>query len=159
MNFSRLNDGRIQFNSPVSLSELAQTLQVLLSEQLLTEPLTDPQASANYVQARCATLEHEVFGAIWLTNRHRVIAVSMLFTGTIDGASVHPREVVKDALKHNAAAVIFFHNHPSGDSEPSAADRAITLRLRDALALVDVRILDHLVAGATVTSLAKRGWI
>jgi DNA repair protein RadC len=159
MNFTRLNDGRIQFNSPVSLTELAKTLEVLLSEKLLTEALTDPNAAMGYVQARCATLEHEVFGVVWLDNRHRVISVKHLFRGTIDGASVHPREVAKDGLINNAAAALFFHNHPSMDPTPSAADRAITARLKDALALIDIRVLDHFVVGAKVESFARMGLI
>jgi DNA repair protein RadC len=95
-----------------------------------------------------------------LVNRHRVIRYKELFHGTIDGASVHPREVVREALENNAAAIIFAHNHPSGMAEPSDADRQITLRLKDALALVDVRVLDHLVVGDTETvSMAERGWV
>ncbi len=96
----------------------------------------------------------------WLDNRHHVIAVEKLFNGTIDGASVYPREVVRSALRHNAAAAVAAHNHPSGNLEPSAADRAITTRLREALALIDVRILDHIVVGAQqTTSMAERGLI
>jgi DNA repair protein RadC len=101
-----------------------------------------------------------VFGCLFLDNRHRVIAFEELFRGSIDGASVHPREVVRRCLAHNAAAVILAHNHPSGVAEPSAADRAITLRLREALELIDVRLLDHFVIGdGKPTSLAQRGWI
>jgi DNA repair protein RadC len=92
--------------------------------------------------------------------RHRVIAFEELFRGTIDGASVHPREVVRAALKHNAAALIFAHNHPSGVAEPSDADRRLTRRLSDALALVDIRVLDHFVVGdGEVASFAERGWL
>jgi DNA repair protein RadC len=95
-----------------------------------------------------------------VTRNHRVIAFEELFRGTIDGASVHPREVVRRCLSHNAAAMILAHNHPSGVAEPSAADRAITLRLRDAMELIDVRLLDHFVIGhGTPTSLAQRGWL
>ena len=101
---------------------------------------------------------HEVFGALFLDNRHRVIQVAEMFQGTIDGASVHPRVVVQRALEVNAAAVVFFHNHPSGVAEPSHADEAITRRLRDALALVDVRVLDHfVVAAGESVSFAERG--
>ena len=122
--------------------------------------LTDPDSSARYLKSRLAAYPYEVFACLFLDNRHRVIAFEELFRGTIDGASVHPREVVRHCLAHNAAAVIFAHNHPSGVSEPSAADRAITLRLRDALALVDIRVLDHFVIGdGAPTSLARRGWI
>ena len=122
--------------------------------------LTDPQASADFLRARLGNLEHEEFHAVWLDNRHGILSVERLAIGTIDGASVHPREVVRGAIRANAAAVIFSHNHPSGNPEPSAADRAITIRLRDALALIDVRVLDHIVVGATsTTSLARRGWV
>jgi DNA repair protein RadC len=95
---------------------------------------------------------------IALDSRHRLIAHLQLFRGTIDGSSVHPREVVKEALKHNAAAVIFAHNHPSGMAVPSHADELITQRLKDALALIDVRVLDHLIIGSEgLTSFAERG--
>ena len=103
---------------------------------------------------------NEVFAAVFLDNRHRVIAFEELFHGTVDGASVHPRVVARRALAHNAAALIACHNHPSGVAEPSLADRAITGRLRDALALVDVRLLDHFVVGdGEVVSFAERGWL
>ena len=102
----------------------------------------------------------EVFAALFLDTRHRVICFEELFSGTIDGASVHPREVVRRALAHNAAAVILSHNHPSGVAEPSDADRRVTERLRDALSLVDVRVLDHIVVGDRETaSFAERGWL
>lgn len=124
------------------------------------EALTDPELSARYLKSRLAAYPYEVFACLFLDNRHRVIAFEELFRGTIDGASVHPREVVRRCLAHNAAAVIFAHNHPSGVAEPSSADRAITLRLRDALLLIEVRVLDHFVIGAGVpTSLARRGWL
>lgn len=101
---------------------------------------------------------HEVFCCFFLDNRHRVLAFEELFTGTIDGATVHPREVVRRALEHNAAAVILAHNHPSGVAEPSRADEHLTRRLADALALVDVRVLDHLVVGdGEVVSFSERG--
>jgi DNA repair protein RadC len=109
---------------------------------------------------RLATREFETFCLIYLDNRHRLIACEDLFRGTIDGASVHPREVVKEALRHNAAAVILAHNHPSGVAEPSHADELITRRLREALQLVDIRVLDHLiVAGGETVSFAERGLI
>ena len=124
------------------------------------EALTDPSASARYLKARLAGYPYEVFACLFLDNRHRVIVFEELFRGSIDGASVHPREVVRRCLVHNAAAVIFAHNHPSGIAEPSAADRAITQLLRKALELVDVRLLDHFVVGqGTPTSMAQRGWL
>lgn len=124
--------------------------------------MANPAASRAFIKLRVADLGHEVFGILFLDTQHRLIADEHLFRGTIDGASVYPREVVKSALMHNAAAVVLYHNHPSGVAEPSLADRQITRRLVDALALVDIRVLDHLVVGAGagidgVVSFAERG--
>lgn len=120
--------------------------------------LSSPEQTRLFLKARLRPYQHEVFACLFLDNRHRVICFEELFGGTIDGASVYPREVIKRALHHNAAAVIFAHNHPSGVAEPSPADRAITQRLREALGLVDVRVLDHLVVGdSEVVSFAERG--
>jgi DNA repair protein RadC len=119
--------------------------------------LTSPQASKDFVKIKLATYEHEVFSCLFLDNRNRVITFEEMFRGTIDGASVYPREVVKACLSCNAAAVIFAHNHPSGATDPSQADIAITERLKKALALIDVRVLDHLIVGEEVTSFAERG--
>lgn len=121
--------------------------------------LTSPLDSRDYLKLRLGTLEHEVFSILWLDNRHRVIAFEELFRGTIDGCSVQPREVVKNALAHNAAACIFAHNHPSGVTEPSQADISITRQLKEALSLIEVRILDHIIVGETCTSFAERGLI
>jgi DNA repair protein RadC len=122
------------------------------------DQLTSPSKTRDYLRTRMRGYRSEVFACLFLDNRHRVIEYEELFRGTIDGASVHPREVVRRSLYHNAAAVIFAHNHPSGVAEPSASDEAITLRLRDALSLVDVRVLDHIVVGdSSSTSLAERG--
>jgi len=124
------------------------------------KPLTDTAATRRYLTARFRDMPYEVFAVLYLDNRHRVLAFEELFRGTIDGASVHPREVVRQALKHNGAAVIFAHNHPSGVAEPSDADRRLTTRLKDALALVDIRVLDHFVVGdGDVVSFAERGWV
>ena len=123
-------------------------------------PITSPAHTSRYVVARLRGRANEVFAAVFLDNRHRVIAFEELFHGTVDGASVHPRVVARRALAHNAAALIACHNHPSGVAEPSLADRAITARLRDALDLVDVRLLDHFVVGdGEVVSFAERGWL
>ena len=120
--------------------------------------LTSPEATRKFLKLRIQHKEHEVFACLFLDNHHRVIEYKELFRGTIDGASVHPREVVKESLLHNAAAVIFAHNHPSGVAEPSQADVRITERLKDSLALVDVRVLDHIVIGDGATvSFAERG--
>ncbi|MCW8848113.1 MAG: DNA repair protein RadC, partial [Sedimenticola sp.] len=124
------------------------------------DAITSPSLTRDYLQARLSNYPHEVFACLFLDNRHRVIEYEELFRGTIDGASVHPREVVKRALQHNAAALILAHNHPSGVAEPSEADHAITLRLKNALALVDIRLLDHMIVGhGEVTSLSERGAI
>jgi DNA repair protein RadC len=124
------------------------------------EALTDPQAAGRYFSQRLRGLPHEVFAALFLDTRHRAITFEEMFRGTVDGAEVHPREVVRRALAHNAAAVIVGHNHPSGNGEPSAADRAITIRLKQALALVEIRLLDHFIVGdGAPVSLAARGWV
>ncbi len=110
------------------------------------------------IYSQLVGLEHEVFACLFLDNRHRVLEFRQLFRGTIDGCSAHPREVVKAALLLNSAAVIFAHNHPSGVPEPSRADLALTKRLQDALALVDIRVLDHIIVwGVETVSLAERG--
>jgi len=122
------------------------------------DALTNPDAVRHYLSMRLRDHHQEVFACLFLDNKHRIIAFEELFYGTIDGATVHPREVVKRALAHNAAALILAHNHPSGVAEPSRADQAITGRLSDALALVDVRVLDHIVVGdGPAVSLAERG--
>jgi DNA repair protein RadC len=122
------------------------------------DALSCPDDTRRYLQAKLRDRPHEIFACLFLDNRHRVIAFEELFRGTIDGASVHPREIVKQALAHNAAALILAHNHPSGVAEPSHADQQLTHRLKDALALVDVRILDHLVVGdGEAVSFAERG--
>jgi DNA repair protein RadC len=124
------------------------------------EALADPQAAGRYFSQRLRGLPHEVFAALFLDTRHRTLAFEELFRGTLDGAEVHPRVVVRRALAHNAVAVIVGHNHPSGSAEPSAADRAVTTRLKQALALVDIRLLDHFVVGdGPAVSLAARGWV
>jgi len=120
--------------------------------------LASPKATRDYLALKLGNLEHEVFAVLFLDKRHRLISYQEMFRGTIDGATVHPREVVKEALRQNAAAVILAHPHPSGVSEPSSADEAITQRLREALALIDVRVLDHvIVAGGDTFSFAERG--
>ena len=119
---------------------------------------SSPATVKEYLRAKLAGFEHEVFAVLFLDTQHRLIEYAEMFRGTIDSASVYPREVVKQALRLNAAAVIISHNHPSGNPEPSAADKAMTAQLRQALALVDVRTLDHvIVAGSRTTSFAERG--
>ncbi len=130
-------------------------------EQMQSGPtLTNPKSTREYLRMRLRDLDHEVFCCLYLDNRNRVIACEELFRGTIDGATVHPREVVKRALAHNAAAVILAHNHPSGVAEPSQADEIITRRVKESLAAVEIRVLDHLVIGDGVCeSMAERGML
>lgn len=122
------------------------------------QAIRSPADTEAFLQARIRHLGHEVFCCLFLDNRHRVLRFDEMFRGTIDGTSVYPREVVKEALAVNAAAVILAHNHPSGVAEPSQADERITRRLKSALELVDIRLLDHLVIGdGRTTSMASRG--
>ena len=142
------------------LAALELGRRYLDAEMKNSTSLADPAASARYLKSRIGGYPYEVFACLFLDNRHRVIAFEELFRGSIDSTNVHPREVVRRCLTHNAAAVIFAHNHPSGSSEPSQADRTITIRLREALGLIEVRVLDHIVVGDGVpTSLAERGWL
>jgi DNA repair protein RadC len=147
---------------PVRFAELQAAVEISrrqLTESLQLGPsLVSPRASCNFLTAELRDLEHEVFCCLYLDKRHRLIHFEKLFRGTIDGASVHPREIVKLALQRNSAAVIVAHNHPSGIAEPSQADELITQRVKDALALVDIRLLDHIIVGDGVSvSLAERG--
>lgn len=124
------------------------------------QTIRNPADTEDFLTARLSHLDHERFCCLYLDNRHRVLGFEELFRGTIDGTSVYPREVVKEALAINAAAVILAHNHPSGVAEPSQADERITRRLKSALELVDIRLLDHLIIGdGQATSLARRGMI
>tara|TARA_R100001143_G_scaffold4768_1_gene7807 strand:- start:4165 stop:4839 length:675 start_codon:yes stop_codon:yes gene_type:complete len=130
-----------------------------MAERLMeADALTNSELTRDYLRARMRDYPHEVFACLYLDNQHRVTAMEELFKGTIDGAAVYPREVVKRCLHNNAAAVIFAHNHPSGLAEPSQADIAITNRLKLALNTIDVRVLDHVVVGrGEVVSFAERG--
>ena len=120
----------------------------------------DPNVARTYFRDKLAGMEREVFAAVFLDSRHQLIEFTELFHGTIDGAEVHPREVVRQAIRCNAAAAIVAHNHPSGSVEPSAADRVVTARLKQALCLVDVRLLDHIIVGGSQTlAMAERGWV
>ncbi|ENM5914227.1 DNA repair protein RadC [Vibrio mimicus] len=145
----------------VQLQAVLEMTQRYLGETLKRgDALTSPQQTKLYLSSILRDRQREAFYILFLDNQHRVIRDEILFEGTIDAASVYPREVVKRALHHNAAAVILAHNHPSGVAEPSQADRRITDRLRDALSLVEIRVLDHFVVGdGEVVSFAERGWI
>ncbi|CAM3165126.1 RadC family protein [Vibrio diazotrophicus] len=138
---------------------LEHAAEILATRYVRGDALTNPDATKEYVRCKLGSHEREVFALLLLDNQNRLIEFKELFQGTVDAASVYPREVVKAVLEINAAAVIFAHNHPSGDSTQSQADRRITERLKDALALVDVRVLDHIVTGDTCTSFAERGWL
>ena len=145
-------------------TQLQATLELcrryLKSSLERSDALTSPADTRAFLTAQLRQHPHEVFAALFLDNKHRVIAYEELFRGTIDGASVHPREVVKRALHHNAAALILAHNHPSGITEPSRSDQQITQRLKEALDLIDVRVLDHFIVGdGEALSLAERGMI
>jgi DNA repair protein RadC len=147
---------------PVKSAQLVAVLELskrYLHEVLLRgDPLESPGATEQYLKSALRDNPNEVFACLFLDTRHRVIAFEELFHGTIDGATVYPRVVAEKALKHNAAALIVAHNHPSGVSEPSLADQAITRRLKDALALLDIRLLDHFVIGeGAPVSMAAKG--
>jgi len=149
---------------PTRFAELQAAVEIArrqLTETLRAGPsLASPRATRDYLSARLRDLEHEVFCCLYLDKRHRLIHFEEMFRGTIDGASVHPREIVKAALQRNCAAIIIAHNHPSGIAEPSQADELITQRVKEALALVDIRLLDHIIIGDGVSvSLAERGSI
>jgi len=144
--FTGLRPDDLNEGEPDSL--LALALRVLAHRHRRGETLTNPEASRAYLRLKFGERRFEVFGCVFVDSRHRIIAFEELFQGTIDGASVHPRVVVQKALENNAAAVIFAHNHPSGVAEPSMADQRITQRLKDALALVEIRVLDHFIVTA-----------
>ena len=140
----------------VSTAEQDVTIKealTILKNRLVTKgaAFTSPDTVKQYLVLNSGTLEHEIFSCLFLDNQHKLIEYKELFRGTIDGASVYSREVAKEALKLNAAAVIFSHNHPSGIVEPSQADRNITNKLKEALALLDVRVLDHIIVGGIDT--------
>ncbi|MCY9872132.1 RadC family protein [Vibrio barjaei] len=145
----------------VQLQAVLEMSQRYLCETIQRgDSLNSPEQTKHYLMSVLRDRHREAFYVLFLDNQNRVIADEIMFEGTIDAASVYPREVVKRALHHNAAALILAHNHPSGVAEPSQADRRITRRLADALGLVDIRILDHFVVGdGEVVSFAERGWI
>ncbi len=136
---------------------VARALEILTRRHARGKPLTDPAATRAYLRLWLAERPCEIFGAIFLDTQNRVLACEELFTGTIDSAQVYPRVVAQRALLHNAAALVVYHNHPSGVAEPSRADEALTRRLGDALALLDIRLLDHFVVSAEGSvSMAER---
>ena len=159
-----LVEDRLSDLKPADLNDVEKQSVITLAMKVLSikhragRVLSKADETRDFLRLRLADYRNEVFGCLFVDNRHRIIAVRELFQGTIDGASVYPRVVVQQAMEVNAAAVVFFHNHPSGVAEPSHADEAITRRLKDALALVDVRVLDHfVVSSGESVSFAERG--
>ena len=139
---------------------IAEAQSLLMKDLQKREALLKPDDVTDYLKLKLSDRKNEVFAAIFLDNKHRVIEFEEMFRGTIDGAAVYPRVVAQRCLELNAAAVIFAHNHPSGCPEPSQADRSITARLVESLALIEVRVLDHFVIGCgSHVSLAERGWL
>ena len=150
--------GPAKYAQFMAVKELAR--RVLAEEMQLGDALSSPQAVRQYLRLAIGVRDVEVFVALFLTAQNRVLAVEEVFRGTLTETRVYPREVVRRALQHNAHAVIVAHNHPSGVAEPSAADRALTASLKQALALVDISLLDHfVVTGSHAESLAERGWM
>jgi len=148
--------GQAKYVQLQAVLEMAR--RALVEDIRLTDALTSPKSVRDYLKLTLARLAHEVFVAVFLTSQNRVIKVEEIFRGTLTQTSVYPREIVKLALAHNAASVIFAHNHPSGEPNPSQADRALTKTLADALALIDVRVLDHfIVAPGASLSFAEQG--
>jgi len=164
-----LEADQVTFSSHLGLgpAKFAQLRAVLemgrrhLAERIRQNPmLENPQAVRDYLKAMLRHEPHEVFGCLFLNSKHQVLTFEALFRGSIDSASVYPRQVVKRALAHNAAAVIFCHNHPSGSTEPSQADRVLTERLQEALELIEVRVLDHFIVGdGEPLSMVEYGWM
>ncbi len=156
--YVRSRTRRYELAKPEQVMEAAQ--QIVDARMQRGMSFKDPNVACGFFRDKLSSLEREVFVAAMLDTRHRLIDYAELFFGTIDGAEVHPREVAKLALQLNAAAVIVAHNHPSGEAAPSAADRAVTARLKQALALVDVRLLDHIIVGGKQSlSMAAGGWV
>lgn len=151
--------GAYEVESPVTEDDILLMARQLANLRLRRgRALISPQEVFSHLQTLLADYEHEVFALLMLDSKHRVLGFHELFRGTLDGASVYPREVVKIALQYNAAAMILVHNHPSGDPEPSQADRVLTQKLKEALDLVGVRTLDHIVVGREgCTSMAELG--
>lgn len=148
------------FHQPATAYQILEKAAEILEQQYLRgDALCSPQATRDYLKYRLGAKEREVFSVLLLDSQNRVIAYEELFHGTIDSASVYPREIVKTALKANASAVIFAHNHPSGVTTPSEADKRITKRLQEALSLIDIRVLDHFIIGQDTFSFAERGLI
>ncbi|QSQ42925.1 DNA repair protein RadC [Xanthomonas translucens pv. undulosa] len=156
----RTQDRAVQYQLQMDEEGILLAAATILEQRLQRQGrIHSPDQAGDYLMARCAHLSHEIFGVVFLDTKHHILATEHLFFGTVDGCEIHPRVVAQRALELNAVAVILFHNHPSGNPEPSEADRKVTKRLEQALGLLDIRVLDHLVIGGRQhTSLAARGW-
>jgi len=154
--FVRDGYGRVQ---PATAGQILEAARQIIEQQLQRgTTFSAPRVAHDFLRSKLCGLDHEVFAVVFLDNQHRLIAYEAMFRGTINQAAVYPREVVKAVLARNAVAVILAHNHPSGSPEPSEADKLLTQRLREALALVEVRVLDHIIVAGNVTaSFAERG--
>lgn len=157
--FIKDTTGRYAIVRPVSDHDILNAAREIIARKFRRgATITSPSSCIEYLRLHTAMREYEIFSVIFLDNRHRVLACEEMFRGTIDGASVHPREVVVRALQLGAAAVILSHNHPSANPSPSQADQAITRRIQDSCGLVDIRVLDHvIIAGVDTYSFAEQG--
>ena len=145
---------------PATEEEILSAASTILEPRIVGTSLESPRETLEFLRTKLTRLPHEVFCCLFLDNRHRILAFEEMFRGTLNGTAVYPREIVKRALALNAAAVILVHNHPSGVAEPSRADQALTDRLRESLALIEVRVLDHIVIGDGETvSFSERGML
>jgi DNA repair protein RadC len=153
--------GRYEIHGQLSEDDVLEAASEILLEKVRRQGVMDrPETVRQFLQARLGGLDHERMEVLWLDSQHQLIAVETLAIGTLNQATVFPREVVKAALRHNANSALLVHNHPSGRAEPSAADRSITERLKQALGLIDVRVIDHMVVSANESvSFAQRGWL
>lgn len=160
-NFIADNNGKYKAKRALSEKQILKAAKAILKKQFTKgKAFTNPNTVKNHLMFEYANYEHEVFICIFLGNQHRIIKEVEMFRGTIDSASIYPREVVKKALELNAAAVMFAHNHPSGISTPSHADKQITEKLKQALGLIDINVLDHfIIGGACIYSFAENGLI
>lgn len=146
------------FAGPMTIGEVLETAASIVAERFVdSDVYSNSNKAKEFLKFKLAPYEREVFGVMMLNSQHALIDFEELFFGTVNMASVYPREIVKAVLKNNAAAVILAHNHPSGEAEPSQADKHITQRIQQALALVDVEVLDHIVVGKESVSFAERG--
>jgi DNA repair protein RadC len=159
--FESRPDGQYEATAPFSADEALGLAQEIVKQRFQRgAPMASPEVTKQYLCLQLADRDQEIFGVLFLDSQHRLLANEELFRGTIDASPVYPRVILQRCLVLNAAALILYHNHPSGEPEPSSADRHITERIKQVLDLVEVRLLDHLVvAGVTAASFAERGWL